>query len=151
MTFDDLINFLKYTILRQRPQLSYEKYMEYKNNFNWYYGEDEMSGESARSLGKSCFKQMVELNKTIKLLQNKIKRKLPDYLKENLEEIQVAGKLDNISLQFHFKNYNKMNKKLVNEIRSDFASCIQTDKLPDYQIKFADTHFILIFYIEDYL
>ena len=94
---------------------------------------------------------MVELNKTIKLLQNKIKRKLPDYLKENLEEIQVAGELDNISLQFHFKNYNKMNKKLVNEIRSDFASCIQTDKLPDYQIKFADTHFILIFYIEDYL
>lgn len=151
MTLDDIRNFVKYTILRQRPQGSYEKYLEYANNFNWYTGEDKMSGESARSLGKKCFKQMVELNKTIKLLKNKIKRKLPDYLKENLEEIQVAGELDNISLQFHFKNYNKMNKKLVNEIRSDFASCIQTDKLPDYQIKFADTHFILIFYIEDYL
>lgn len=149
MTFDDLINFVKYTILRQRPQVSYEECLEYFD-FNWKVA-DEMSGESARSLGESCFKQMVELNKTIKLLQNKIKRKLPNYLKENLEEIQVAGELDNISLQFHFKNYNKMNKKLVNEIRSDFASCIQTDKLPDYQIKFADTHFILIFYIEDYL
>ena len=149
MSFDDLINFLKYTILRQRPPISYEEFLEYYD-FNWEVA-DEMSGESARSLGKSCFKQMVELNKTIKLLQNKIKRKLPDYLKENLEEIQVTGELNNISLQFHFKNYNKMNKKLVNEIRSDFASCIQTDKLPDYQIKFADTHFILIFYIEDYL
>lgn len=147
MNLKDIANFVKYTILRQRPQVSYEEYLEY---FNWEVA-DEMSGESARSLGESCFKQMVELNKTIKLLQNKIKRKLPNYLKENLEEIQVAGELDNISLQFHFKNYNKMNKKLVNEIRSDFASCIQTDKLPDYQIKFADTHFILIFYIEDYL
>lgn len=149
MNLKDIANFVKYTILRQRPQGSYEKYLEYFD-FNGD-GADDMSGESARSLGESCFKQMVELNKTIKLLQNKIKRKLPDYLKENLEEIQVAGELDNISLQFHFKNYNKMNKKLVNEIRSDFASCIQTDKLPDYQIKFADTHFILIFYIEDYL
>lgn len=149
MNLKDMANFVKYTILRQRPQGSYEECLEYFD-FNWEVADD-MSGESARSLGESCFKQMVELNKTIKLLQNKIKRKLPDYLKENLEEIQVAGELDNISLQFHFKNYNKMNKKLVNEIRSDFASCIQTDKLPDYQIKFADTHFILIFYIEDYL
>lgn len=111
----------------------------------------DMSGWSARTLGKESAKQMQDLNHTINLLKNKVKRKLPDYLKENLEEITIGGEINNISLQYHFKNYNKMNKSIVNEIRSDFASCIQTDKLPDYKIKFADTHFILIFYLEDYI
>ena len=143
--FKRLIDFIQYKIFHLRPPLP---------EYNWntiLEEEDDMSGVSARSLGETSLKQMRELNHTLKLLKNKIKRKLPDYLKENLEDIQITGEINKINLQFHFKNYNKMNKKLVNEIRSDFASCIQTDKLPGYKIKFEDTEFTLIFYLEDYL
>ena len=138
------IDFIKYDLLHMRPpmpQYKWDDLVEVK----------DMSGVSARSLGYDAAKQMTELNHTINLLKNKIKRKLPDYLKENLEEVKVTGELKHIRLEYYFKNYNKMNKSLVNEIRSDFASCIQTDKLPGYKIKFADTHFILIFYLEDYI
>ena len=140
----NLIEFIKYRVLHLRPPMPEYTWHEIKT-------VKDMSGVSARSLGYDAAKQMQELNRTINLLKNKVKRKLPGYLKENLEEITIGGELHNISLQYHFKNYNKMNKSLVNEIRSDFASCIQTDKLPDYKIKFNDTHFILIFYIEDYI
>lgn len=139
-----LVDFIKYDLLHMRPPMPRYKWddlVEVK----------DMSGVSARSLGYDAAKQMRELNHTINLLKNKVKRKLPDYLKENLEEVKVAGELEHIRLEYHFKNYNKMNKSLVNEIRSDFAHCIQTDKLPSYKIKFADTHFILIFYLEDYI
>ena len=145
--FKRLINFIKYKLLHLRPPLP-----EYNwNTIGIDLEEKDMSGVSARCLGETSLKQMRELNYTLKLLKNKIKRKLPDYLKENLDDIQINGEINHINLQFHFKNYNKMNKKLVNEIRSDFASCIQTDKLPGYKIKFEDTEFTLIFYIEDYL
>ena len=141
------IDWIKYDLLHLRPPLP---------EYNWGKINDnveikDMAGVSARSLGKESVKQMQELNHTINMLKNKVKRKLPDYLKENLEDIQITGELKHIRLEYHFKNYNKMNKKLVNEIRSDFASCTQTDKLPGYKIKFADTHFILIFYLEDYI
>lgn len=138
------IDFIKYDLLHMRPPMP---------QYNWddLVEVKDMSGVSARSLGYDAAKQMTELNHTINLLKNKIKRKLPDYLKENLEEVKVTGELKHIRLEYYFKNYNKMNKSLVNEIRSDFASCIQTDKLPGYKIKFADTHFILIFYLEDYI
>ena len=152
MKLKELFNYIKYDILHLRPPLDYyDNYQEYLDSFGFVdLDEDYMSGNSARSLGVTAFKQMVELNSTLKLLQNKIKRKLPDYLKDNLEEITMGGDVSHISFQFHFKNYNKMNRKIVNEIRSDFASCIQTDKLPSYKIKYGETDFILIFSIDDY-
>lgn len=140
-----LVDFIRYKILHMHPPMPKLEWPEVESRVR------DMSGVSARSLGKESAKQMQELNRTINMLKNKVKRKLPDYLKENLEEITIGGEINNISLQYHFKNYNKMNKSLVNDIRSDFASCIQTDKLPDYKIKFSDTHFILIFYLEDYI
>lgn len=151
MNIKELIDHIKYNILHLRPQLdSYDDYITYLEDL-WSFEEDEdMSGKSARGLGTLAFKQMVELNSTLRMLQNKVKRKLPDYLKDNLEEISIGGDVSHISLQFHFKNYNLMNRKIVNEIRSDFASCIQTDSLPSYKIKYGDTDFILIFYLDDY-
>ena len=149
MSIRDVIDYIKYDILHLRPSLdSYDEYLIYLDSFG--FEEDNMSGNSARSLGTLAFKQMVELNSTLRMLQNKIKRKLPDYLKDTLEEISIGGDVSHISLQFHFNNYNKMNRKIVNEIRSDFASCIQTDKLPSYKIKYDGDDFILIFYISDY-
>ena len=138
-----LIDFIKYQILKLEPPM-----MEY----NWQEVEvKDMSGVSAGSLGYDAAKQMQKLNHTINLLKNKIKRKLPDYLKDNLEEVTLGGELDNISLQYHFRNYDQMNKTLVHDIREDFKEVIQTEKLPDYKIKYNDTHFILIFYLEDYI
>lgn len=138
-----LIDFIKYRILKLEPPM-----MEY----NWQEVEvKDMSGVSAGSLGYDAAKQMQKLNHTINLLKNKIKRKLPDYLKDNLEEVTLGGELDNISLQYHFRNYDQMNKTLVHDIREDFKEVIQTEKLPDYKIKYNDTHFILIFYLEDYI
>ena len=138
-----LIDFIKYQILKLEPPM-----MEY----NWQEVEvKDMSGVSAGSLGYDAAKQMQKLNHTINLLKNKIKRKLPDYLKDNLEEVTLGGELDNISLQYHFRNYDQMNKTLVHDIREDFKEAIQTEKLPDYKIKYNDTHFILIFYLEDYI
>ena len=149
MSIRDVIDYIKYDILHLRPSLdSYDEYLIYLDSFG--FEEDNMSGNSARSLGTLAFKQMVALNSTLRMLQNKIKRKLPDYLKDNLEESSIGGDVSHISLQFHFNNYNKMNRKIVNEIRSDFASCIQTDKLPSYKIKYDGDDFILIFYISDY-
>lgn len=150
MNLKELIDYVKYNILHLRPSLTtYEEYLIYLDSFG-FVEDDEVSGNSARSLGTLAFKQMVELNSTLRMLQNKIKRKLPDYLKDNLEKITVGGEVSHISLQFHFNNYNKMNHKIVNEIRSDFASCIQTDKLPSYKIKYDGDDFILILYISDY-
>lgn len=150
MNLKELIDYVKYNILHLRPSLTtYEEYLIYLDSFG-FVEDDEVSGNSARGLGTLAFKQMVELNSTLRMLQNKIKRKLPDYLKDNLEKITVGGEVSHISLQFHFNNYNKMNHKIVNEIRSDFASCIQTDKLPSYKIKYDGDDFVLILYISDY-
>jgi len=151
MNLKEIIDYVKYNILHLRPKLaSYDDYLNYLDSFGFDLEDEDMSGNSARSLGKSSFKQMVELNSTLRMLQNKIKRKLPDYLRDNLEDITFGGDVSHISLQFHFTNYNKMNRKIVNEIRSDFAHCIQTDKLPAYKRKYDDDNFILIFYIDDY-
>ena len=69
--FKRLIDFIKYKIFHLRPPLP-----EY--NWNTILEEEDMSGVSARSLGETSLKQMRELNHTLKLLKNKIKRKLPD-------------------------------------------------------------------------
>ena len=140
-----LIDFIKYKILHLRKPMPTYDWIGIDCNI------DDKNAWTIKELGEDCAEQMRELNNTIHLLKNKIKQQLPVYLKENLEEITIGGDLNNISIQYHFKNYNLMNKSLTTDIRSDFAECIQTDKLPDYKIKFADTHFTLIFYLEDYI
>ena len=151
MKLKEIIDYIKYDLLHLRPPLTkYDDYLEYLDSFGFDLEDDNVSGNSAKSLGTLAFKQMVELNSTLRMLQNKVKRKLPDYLRDNLEDISIGGEVSHISLRFHFNNYNKMNHKIVNEIRSDFASCIQTDKLPAYDIKYDANDFILIFYISDY-
>lgn len=110
-----------------------------------------MSGNSARSLGYNSAKLMVELYSTLKLLTNKIKRKLPDYLKDNLYDISIVNddEEQDIYVEFHFDN-NDINKE-IQDIRADFASCIQNDNLPIYRCDITNSYFILIFRIGDYI
>lgn len=138
------IDFIKYQILHLRPPLP---------EYEWGSTDEDTEDNEydLKSLGYGAANQIRELNQLIILIKHKIKQNLPDYLSENLEDIQLKGTVNKPSLHFRFSNYNKMNRKLVNEIRCDFMEASQTMKLPDYKINFQDTNFTLIFYLEDYI
>ncbi|MBQ6219973.1 MAG: hypothetical protein IJH63_00610 [Methanobrevibacter sp.] len=123
-------------------------YADYITNYGWI---EEVTGndDSILGLGADLCTQMLELNITLRSLKKEILNELPDYLKENLIRVETSGTIDNIRLNFYFKNYDHMNKKLVNEIRADFRDCIMTNKFPPYKVM-CDGEFMLVVAVKDY-
>lgn len=142
--FEDYKNKLLELLHIKRPEVNYADYI---TNYGWI---EKVTDEiNSLSLGTDACRQMLELNITLRSLKKEIKETLPDYLKDNLVEIETSGTIDNIRLNFYFNNYNKMNKSLLNEIRQDFKECIQTEKLPNYKV-LHNNEFMLVVAIKDY-
>lgn len=154
MNFDDLrVKVYEFLHLRPKQEFSNLNLSEY--GILTYSDKDLEKFDDDNpvyDIGKSARNQMIGLDKTLISFKKSIIDSLPDYLKDNLDSVDIdTSHLTNVCLKFHFKNYNKMNKMLVNDIRSDFRECTGLNQLPSYKVKFNDDNFVLFVFVINYL